>query len=132
MADGRHALDQQIERLRSLPGLVTRAAPAVALEMKRELASQASRGATPDGKAWAPTKDGRQALPKAAQNIDVEARGTVVVASVEGPYALHTQGRVRGGMRRQILPTGATPAPMTAAIDRVVTAEFRKTMGGAR
>jgi hypothetical protein len=129
MADGPAALAAQIAKLRELGGMVERAAPAVAVAVEREIGAQVAAGLGPDGKPLQRTQDGRQPLVGAARAIRVRALGTVIVAKVEGYHALHHMGRARGGVRRPLIPTETTTAPVARAIERTVTAEFKKTMG---
>ena len=121
---------QQIARLRSLPTLVNRAAPAVARAVAVEIVAQTKRGVGPDGKTWEPTEDGHTPLQHVEKDLSVRAVGTVVVARLDGVHARHDVGAVRGGKRRQILPSGALTEPISRAIDNVVTDEFKRTMGG--
>lgn len=133
MASPNHsALDAHIARIRELAKLGERSAPTVAQALERELAAQIDAGTGPDGKPWQPTRAGTSPLRGAAKAVRVRAIGSVVLATVEGHHALHHQGRARGGVRRQILPTGgAIPPTVERAVERAVTAEFRRTMGGA-
>jgi hypothetical protein len=136
MADGSVAVAEMIRRLRECGSMVDRMAPAVAVAAKREVIATASAQERPDGKAWAPGKDGQPVLRGVAGALQATAVGTRVVLRLDGHYARHHVGAVRGGkkgsLRRQILPTGTMPAPMTRAIERVAEDEFKKTMGGAR
>lgn len=126
----RRALDEHIARVRALPGMAERAAPAIARAAHDEVAKTASAGTAPDGAPWKPTKDGTRAMRNAAAAVRAEARGSVVLVSVEGHHALHHLGRAKGGVRRQIIPTRSIPTPVTNAIETVLAGEFRKTMGG--
>lgn len=133
MADGFAKLDSMIARLSTLgPQTVRAAAPKVAKVLERELVAQIGRGQGPDGKAWAPTKDGRTALRNAASALSVNAVGNAVVARLEGPEALHHKGAVRGGVRRQILPTTKLSGPAAVAVREVIAAELRAAVTGAR
>lgn len=111
-------LDAQIAALRKLkaPEL---AAPLVALELKRILDAQIARGVGPDGTPWAPTRAGGRPLQHAAAALTVFAQGTVVIAKLVGATALHHLGRVRGGIRRQILPSSSLPEALTDALRQV-------------
>ncbi len=133
MTDGAAVMAEQIARLRALPKeLLEQAARDIAPELERELRAQIARGVGPDGKPWPPTQAGDQALPNAARALSVRATGTVVLARLDGVHALHHLGRVRGGVRRQILPTGALPDPFSRAIKRVLELRFASATGGAR
>jgi hypothetical protein len=131
-SSGKQALDEQIARIRSLPGLAERAAPAIARATQNELARTIAAGTTPDGVPWKKTQAGERPLQNAAREVRVSAQGSVVVTSIEGHLALHHLGRAKGGVRRQVIPTKAIPDPVTRAIETALTGEFRATMGGAR
>lgn len=131
MADGMAKLDAQIRKLRELGTLVKDSAPEVAKAVDGELRAQIARGVGPDGAPLEPTKDGRQPLKNAGKALRVRAIGTVVLSTLSGPAALHNSGRARGGVRRQILPSGKIPEPVTKAITKIVTDRFRKTMTGS-
>jgi hypothetical protein len=132
VADGLAAIDSILERLRKLPGIARRAAPNVARVVERELRSQIAAGSAPDGTPWQETQDGRQPLRNAGSALSVRAVGTVVLAKIEGVYARHHRGWVRGGVRRPILPSAKAPEPIVRAVREVVADEFRETMRGAR
>lgn len=129
MANDLAKLDAHIARIKALPGMVGRVAPAVGQALETELTRQIARGVGPDGTPWPKTKEGEQPLRHAARALRVRAVGTTVVASLEGHHARHHLGAVKGGVRRPILPSSTIPAPAVKAIDEVVTAEFKKTMG---
>lgn len=129
MANDHSALDAHIRKLRELGGLVERVAPKVAVALERELEANARAGVGPDGKPWAPKQDGGKALQGVPDELRVRAVGTRIVARLTGHYALHDRGRAKGGVRRQILPSGEIPTPVAKAIDAVIDAEFRRTMG---
>lgn len=112
-------LDAQIVRLRNLHAAEV-AAPLVAQELDRELRAQIAAGVAPDGTPWQPTQAGAKPLQHAGASLIVWATGAVVIAKLVGATALHHLGRVRGGIRRQILPSSTLPAALTAAIRRVV------------
>lgn len=125
-------MQRQIDRLRALARLVPGGAPAVADAMRGVIVDNIASGVGPDGVPWAPTEEGRVALRGAAKALDVRALDTVVVATLTGVEARHHLGAVRGGEKREILPTGASiPRPMVDAIGEALAAEFKRTMGPA-
>lgn len=130
MAEGAAVLDSWIARLRELPKFADRAAGEVAPVLEQELLANVANGVGPDGQAWPLTQDGRVALQGARRGLTVRAVGSVVVARLEGIYARHHRGAVRGGVRRPILPSGKTPATIVRAVREVVTREFQRTMRG--
>jgi hypothetical protein len=131
-AAARAELEDWIERVESLGKLAAGIAPEIAVELDRELRANIAAGRGPDGIAWPPTKDGKPALRGAGKALTVRAVGKVVLATLTGPEARHHLGAVRGGVRRQILPTTTLPAPMVAAIQRFWTQRAAATMRGAR
>lgn len=128
-ASGFAEMDRQIARLRTLSKFVATSATVVAVAVRRELASQIDAGVGPDGKSWPPTEGGGRALRGAAAALSVRAVGTVVLATLTGVEARHHFGAVRGKVKREILPTGKIPDPVTRAITRVLTGEFNAIMG---
>ena len=131
MPDARHALRGWITRLNELADLPTDVAPDVAEAAKREVVSLASAGKAPDGQPWPKTKDGHRPLQNGAKAMTARAVGSSIVLRLTGHYARHHLGAVRGGVKRQILPSGKIPAPITEAIRKVVSTRFHDAMGGA-
>ncbi len=129
MADG--GLEAMIRNLRELATLVPDATPDAAKAVERELGAQISEGVDPDGKPWPLTKDGRPALERAARALRVRPVGMTIVARLEGHHALHNRGWVRGGVRRQILPSSGVPARLANAIRDALTERFEKTAGAS-
>lgn len=131
-ASGKAALDAHIARIRAIPGLAMRAAPAVAAQTRVEISRTIAAGTTPDGVPWAKTKKGEEPLRNAASGLRVSAQGSVVVTSIEGHLALHHLGVAKGRVKRQIIPSKTIPNPVTKAIETVLAGEFRATMDGER
>lgn len=124
------ALDAAIRGARKLGNIAKDVAPAVARELRTELLANIAAQRGPDGKAWPPGAGGKPVLQGAGKALDVRAVGTVVVAALTGPEALHHMGAARGGIARPILPTTRIPAPVTAAIARVVAQHAARTLQG--
>ncbi|MCC6557188.1 MAG: hypothetical protein IT372_29910 [Polyangiaceae bacterium] len=118
-----------IRRIRSIPRLVTEAAPEVADALRAQLAQQVASGRAPDGSAWKPTKDGKKPLAGAAKALAVRAVGTVVLATLGGHEVFHHYG-TKLVPKRQILPFGSLPAELGAAIKAGLVRRFRRQMGG--
>lgn len=119
-------LQGMIERLRALPTeLVRTSAPHIAARgveyMRRGIAAQVG----PDGEPWPPTQTGKPALVNAAKALSTHVEDTRIVWTLTGPEALHNNGRVRGGERRQILPSRRLPQPLSRAIQAVLGDHFR-------
>ena len=134
MSDGAAEMDAMISKLERLPGLVGRAAPAVAEALDAELQRNIAAGVGPDGTPWKATQDGRAPLANAGDALSVRASGNVVVARLDGVEARHHLGAIRGSSKsnwlaRPILPNSKIPKPVTVAIAKVLEDEFTKTMG---
>jgi hypothetical protein len=119
-----------IDRLHRLEGLTTLSAPKVAVAVEAEVRDQISQGVGPDGVPWKKTKEGKTPLQNAASALTVRPIGSVVLLRLTGPEAKHHLGAVKGKIKRPIIPTGKIPDPMTRAIERVVTGEFRRITEG--
>lgn len=127
---GRAQLDRHLARLEALARMPASAAPVIADAVERELVAQIGRGVDPDGKPWPKTKEGETPLRNASSALSVTAAGGAVVASVEGPEALHDQGKARGHVQRRILPRGALPSRLSTAIGDALDLEFGRIMAG--
>ena len=123
------ALDAQIKAVRTLPDLPEAVAPDVARELEKILDQQIARGESPDGTPLKKTAEGATPLTGAAKALSVTAVGASVFATLRGPEARHHLGLVRGGIKRQILPTKSLPAPAVEAIKRVLAQKFRAALG---
>lgn len=114
-AEGFVKLDMIIERLRRLD-VARDIAPDVAKALDAELRAQIAAGQAPDGTPWQKTKSGKVPLTGAGKNLTVTADGTRIVAQLTGPEARHHLGAVKGGIRRQILPSRGLGQPVIKAI----------------
>lgn len=113
-------LNQMIAQLRKLPELVESVLPEVAVECKTVIAENIAAQRGPDGTPWQPGARGQPVLQNAAAAITAQAIGNVVLITVSGVEAKHHLGRVRGRIKRPIIPSGRLPQPMAEAIARVV------------
>lgn len=129
MADGSIALRAQIAKLQELGNITTTATPTVAKAVKDEVVKQVNQGLGPDGKPWKETKAGTPPLQGAGRAVKVSAVGTVILLRLDGRHARHHLGAVKGGVKREQIPTGKIPDPVTRAITKVLTGEFRQIMG---
>ena len=116
-------LDALIARLRRSREFLARAAPAAAEAMQAELRASASAGTSPEGAAWAEKKGGGRALPNAASAITVKAVGTILLGRLVFPYTLHNIGK-GNAPQRQVIPAGAMPPRVLAAIKRALIAAW--------
>lgn len=127
-AAGHAALSAHIERIRSLEDFGEKTAPEIARAVEGVIKGNVARGVDPDGKAWPPTEDGHTPLQNVGESLRVRAVKSSIVCRLEGRHARHNLGRVKGGKRRQVLPTSSIPAAFDRAIRRVLEARFLQTM----
>lgn len=128
------ALDEMIASFRQMSQLPERVAERVAPALEAKLKATASAGTSPDGKPWAPKKDGGRAMPNAAQAISVRAIGPTVRVTLSGPEVFHHYGRGSTEVRRPIIPdSGAGMPPVVADILEEESAKaFEELTGGKR
>jgi hypothetical protein len=120
-----------IAKLRALSEMPENAAPSVAAVVRESLRSTISAGTTAYGEPWELTKDGRQALRTAANNLRVTSIGHRVFAAVTGYIGRHNNGTSNGGVERRILPKSAIPRAMSARITRALADVFARLTAGA-
>ncbi len=102
-------LDAMIAKFRKLGKVAEDAARESAPLVEAALRRTAAAGTAPDGKAWAPKKDGTRALPDAPGAIHAASHGSVVQVRITGGYVL--QNRLKGDARRQVIPDSGAPLP---------------------
>lgn len=100
-----------IAAVRALDAVPERAAKIAADKLDAAVKATASSGASPDGKAWAPTKKGGRAMAKAASHIETRALGPVVRMTLSGPDVFHHFGKGDSEARRQVIPDAGGPMP---------------------
>lgn len=127
---GHTQLRKMLDRLASMGSVAADSARDVSVAVRRELEEQIERAEGPDGRRWPRTRDGRRALRNAKRALSVKAVGNVVIARLTGHHARHNVGAVKGGVRRQILPSGGLPDAFTRAIARVIERRFREIASG--
>ncbi len=125
------ALDRMIEKVRTLPQvMLERAAQDVAAVIERELAATLAAGATPEGEPWTPRKaDGGRALAQAQQAVHVAAIDGTIFIRLVGIEVRHHRGRVRGGVKREVIPT-TLPAAWVPKITAAISKRFDAHMTG--
>lgn len=124
------AFANRLAQLEAFARLPVSARPAVARAVARVQLATIAAGTDPNGVAWAPTKEGKRPLENAAAAVTVDEVSGGVVIRVSGPEKLHHTGEARGHTRRQIIPSGAIPARMSAAIGDAVDVDFAKIAAG--
>lgn len=124
---GHAELEAMIRKIRLIPELSRKTAPAAAESFDRELRAELAAGRSPDGEAWAPKKDGGRALANAGSNaITTAAIGTRILTKTRAHYWAHNRGTSKVPQRK-IIPTELTPKladairrPLVEAFDRTV------------
>jgi len=124
-------LDRMIATVRQLPELAERAAPDVADVIERELMRTTTAGQSPNGTPWQLTLEGGKPLTGAAKAIGVAAVGRTIYVRLTGVEARHHLGRARGGIERQVIPTGRLPPRMADAVREVLGRHFAELASGA-
>ncbi len=130
------ALDDRIARLRVVANLPDEAMPDVANAIAKDIDRQIAAGETPDGKPWAPRKDGAPALRNIGKHLSVGVVGRTVIVRIRSKHVvLHHFGfnRGRGSVKdkqRQILPIGKIPPSMARAIREAIGERFGAIMSG--
>ena len=136
------ALDAFAERLRAIPDLAEEAAPKIAELLKEAIAENIAAQRNPYGDTFAPRKpdrryDGKPMFANAMKAIEVKARGTVILITLDGVEAMHHIGNAKGykggskklgGYRRTLIPTGQLPGPFRGVI-RATLAEKWQHLG---
>ena len=101
------------------------ALPPAAQEVEKHLKDTARAHTTPEGKPWAPTKEGAPALNNAANEITVRVAGQTIIVELKGNSTWWHYG-VRGVDPRQVIPVDVIGEKLGNAIRRGVVAPFRK------
>jgi hypothetical protein len=131
MSSGATELAAMIARIRSIPRLAEREAPAVARAIEAEITRTIAAGTDPSGKEWPLTLEGEVALPDAASVMRVAAVGTRIYVFLRGAEARHHLGRARGRKLRQVIPTSSVlPDAMCDRIREVLAEGFREATYG--
>ncbi len=133
MTEGSDQLKEIIAQIRAVGQLGEIAAPDVALAIRAELRRSIAAGQTPDGEPWKLTAEGAKPLKNAAANLTVGAYKGTIFVTLKGVEARHHSGRVRGGIKRQVIPdrqSAGVPARMAAEIRVVLDRHFREVTSG--
>ncbi len=122
MAD-ESSFDGLIARLRKLDRVGTAIAEEALPSVLQAVRTTAGSGSGPDGSPWPATKkDGRQALPGAADAISAVVSGAtkaVLTLVLKGVYVYHQRSKSKGkkGLpRREILPVESLPDAIVSAL----------------
>lgn len=133
MSDALTAIDAMIERIRALPrALTVEAAPAIADIIRDDLARTTAAGASPNGTSWEPRKaDGGRPLVNADAHVFVAAVGGTIFVRLKGVEARHHRGRVKGGVKREIIYTsGQLPTRVVTEVEALIAKRFQAHMKG--
>lgn len=113
------------ERLRRLKNFGRLSAPKVAQTVRKTIEETASKGQTPDGEPWKPTKAGTPPLRNAVSKLDVGVLRDMIVVQLTGHYARHSKGWVKGGIARKIIPNAPDmPRVLSQAIEKEITRQL--------
>lgn len=116
-----YAIDRKLGQLRLLTGLTEAGAEKAAKSVERELNRTLRAGQAPDGTPWKPKQDGGKPLKSAPEKVAVGAIGSTIIVRLKGrPTVLHHFGYARGGIKREVIPTGQLPPAMSKAIDKAI------------
>lgn len=130
-------LQELAANLRKLDAVGTRIATEALPGVLKASRATAAAGTDPDGNAWAPTKDGRAALPNAANAITAVVSGStraVLTLILKGVYVYHQRSKSKGkkGLpRRVILDITGVPQALADEIGAAAKRVIRRTMGGS-
>jgi hypothetical protein len=130
-------LDALVEQLRQVDRVGTEIAELALPDVLGEARRTAAAGASPSGEKWAPTKDGRLALPNAANVITAQvsgARNAVITLILPAPYVYHQNAKGKTLPQRQVLfrPDEGIPDPMVRSIERSAREVLARTVRGGR
>ncbi len=120
-------IDDWCAKLRAMPQFIAKAAPAAALAFDGVLKAELAGGRAPDGSSWAPTKDGHAPLQHAGDYVQTRAVGSVILTRVRGHYFFHNKGTAKVPARH-VIPRGALPPRLGAAIRASLMRSFREAM----
>lgn len=120
-------IDAMIAKLKSISEdtpkeLAAKAVPLVKAEITRSIAA----GNDPSGVAWKKTKEGNTPLRNAADSLSVNSVGNVVIVRLDNHHAKHHFGIVKGGIRRQVIPTREIPDPIVRALKELANLEIAR------
>jgi hypothetical protein len=131
MSTGNEQLQSIIERVKAIGNLAEIAAPDVARAVEIDLRLSIADGTTPYGEKWKLTQEHQQPLQNAMKALHVAAVGGTIYVRLTGPEARHHRGAVRGGVRRQVIPSnGKIPDRMAARIRKVLEEHFEEASYG--
>ena len=119
-------LQGAIERLAELGALPAVVAAAAVDPLRAQLTANIDAGVGPGGKAWPLTADGRKALRNAAAALTVSSSGPTLIATLTGVEAKHNYGKVKGKIKRQILPTRGTIGGVAKILQAVAVQKWRE------
>ena len=110
------AIDDWIDRLKSIHELENVAPAALAGTILAAVTTTAAAGQSPEGVPWAPRKaDGGRALANAPAALSTSVAGNVVFLHLDGIETLHQWGTSKIPAR-PTLPTGGVPVKLGNAI----------------
>jgi len=89
--------------------------------MRELIADNLTKGVSPEGQPWLPTKEGGRAYRNAAAKLSVTSSGDVVIATIEGPEAFAQKGTVSHPIRQMLPDAGAEiPSDVAKVIENAI------------
>lgn len=126
---GSAQLREIIRRVRAIPSLIEKTAPACAQAFDAQVRAELAAGHAPGGAQWQPTKEGKAPLRNASSaGTLTKSVGTTIVTSVRGHYFYHHAG-LGGVPVRSVLPQELSPA-LADAIRRPLVKAFEENARG--
>lgn len=124
MSAASEALDAMIASVRRMEALVADSMPALTAAVRAEAERTIAAGTTAYGQKWQDTKRGERPLRNAAKALSVMSVNKTIYITLHGPEARHHLGRVKGGLKRAIIPERGLPSAMANAIRTTLEKAF--------
>jgi len=133
MSAATEALDAMIATCNALENLIGEAMPALTKAVRTNIERTITAGTSSYGEPWKPTKQGQQPLRHAANALSViyvsgvrERQIRTIYVILKGPEARHHKGRVKGGLKRGIIPERGLPKAMANDLRKVLYQAFNE------
>jgi hypothetical protein len=128
-------IDLMIARIEAIGQIEV--APIIANAMHAHVTETANAGTDAYGKAWPRTQHGAQALQQASKHLVASSTPKLASISIQGSTdraieGRHHFGNVKGGLRREIVPTRLIPIKLANLIKLRLTAAFQGAAHGRR
>lgn len=124
MSAATEALQSIIDSLGKMETLVADSMPALSAAVRAEVERTITAGTTAYGEQWQATKKGERPLRKAAAAVTVTPVNKTIYITLSGPEARHHLGRVKGKIKRGIIPERGLPSAMANSMRAVLERAF--------